>query len=105
MKEPIIKTKIFKQGKNRARLQEDHRISKSEEGKSEARVEIEFDLCKECGLCVEACPVNVLRISENLNVMGYHPVEYSGNGCTGCGICFYVCPEPGVIRVYKKSKR
>ncbi len=44
--------------------------------------------------------MNVLRISENLNVMGYHPVEYIGTGCTGCGICFYVCPEPGTICVY-----
>jgi NAD-dependent dihydropyrimidine dehydrogenase PreA subunit len=80
-------------------------LIKSEEGKAEARVEIESDLCKECSLCVEACPVNVLRISENLNTMGYHPVEYIGDGCTGCGICFYVCPEPGSIRVYKKGKR
>jgi NAD-dependent dihydropyrimidine dehydrogenase PreA subunit len=69
-----------------------------------ARVEIDADLCKECGLCVEACPVSVLRISERLNIMGYHPVEYIGKGCTGCGICFYVCPEPGTIKVYKENK-
>jgi NAD-dependent dihydropyrimidine dehydrogenase PreA subunit len=36
--------------------------------------------------------------------MGYHPVEYIGEGCTGCGVCFYVCPEPGTIKVYKKVK-
>jgi Fe-S-cluster-containing hydrogenase component 2 len=29
---------------------------------------------------------------------------YTGEGCTGCGICFYACPEPGAIRVYKKTK-
>lgn len=67
-------------------------------------VEIEADLCKECGLCVEACPAGVLRISESLNIMGYHPAEYIGEGCTGCGICFYVCPEPGTIKVHKKIK-
>lgn len=73
--------------------------------RNEAYVEIDSDLCKECNLCVEACPVNVLRISDKLNVMGYHPVEYIGSGCTGCGICFYVCPEPGTFRIFKKVKK
>jgi len=104
MKEPIVKTKIPKRDKDSAQLQDSQRIKINEERKAEARVEIDSDLCKECGLCIEACPVDVLRISENLNVMGYHPVEYIGNGCTGCGICFYVCPEPGSIRVYKKVR-
>lgn len=72
---------------------------------TEAHVEIESDLCKECNLCVEACPPKVLRISDKLNVMGYHPVEYIGSGCTGCGICFYVCPEPGTFRIFKKVKK
>jgi len=71
---------------------------------SRGLVEIEANLCKECGLCVEACPAGVLRISERLNKMGYHPVEYTGKGCTGCGICFYICPEPGTITVHKKIK-
>jgi len=104
MNESMTDAKISKRNKFRTRLHKDHRIIKSEEKKAEVRVEIEHDLCKECSLCVEACPVNVLRISENLNVMGYHPVEYIGIGCTGCGICFYVCPEPGTIRVYKKVR-
>lgn len=67
-------------------------------------IEIEPDLCKECELCVEACPPKVLRISSNLNVMGYHPVEYIGKGCTSCGICFYVCPEPGTITIHKRVR-
>jgi len=71
---------------------------------SRGLVEIEADLCKECGLCVEACPVGVLKISKRLNKMGYHPAEYTGEGCTGCGICFYICPEPGTIKVYKQIK-
>ena len=104
MKEATIKSKLSALDKDRTWLQKGNRISKSEKRKAEVRVEIESDLCKECSLCVEACPVKVLRISENLNVMGYHPVEYIGDGCTGCGICFYVCPEPGTIRVYKNVR-
>jgi NAD-dependent dihydropyrimidine dehydrogenase PreA subunit len=72
--------------------------------KHSARVEIVGELCKECLLCIEACVPDVLKVSESLNKMGYHPVEYIGDGCTGCGVCFYVCPEPGTIKVYKKIK-
>ena len=69
-----------------------------------AYVEIEGELCKECLLCIEACAPDVLKVADALNKMGYHPVEYIGDGCTGCGVCFYVCPEPGTIKVYKKAK-
>ncbi len=66
------------------------------------RVEITGDLCKGCLLCIEACPVDVLTVSLDLNRMGYHPATYLGQGCTGCGVCFYICPEPAAIRVYKR---
>lgn len=58
--------------------------------------------CKGCSLCVDACPVDVLYLSDKLNNHGYHPSTYTGEGCTGCGVCFYVCPEPGGITVYKR---
>ena len=64
------------------------------------RIEIRVDECKGCELCVITCPVHCLKISDALNIMGYNPVHYSGQGCTGCGICFYVCPEPGALTVY-----
>jgi len=63
------------------------------------RLELDNEECKGCGLCVEACPPRVLRLTENLNRNGYHPVGYAGSGCTGCGICYLVCPEPGAIAV------
>ena len=58
--------------------------------------------CKGCGLCVEACPPKVLRLSDGMNRYGYHPAEYAGTGCTGCGICFFACPEPGGIAVLRR---
>ncbi len=64
------------------------------------RVEISDEECKGCGLCVEACPLHVLELSERLNGHGYHPAAYLGSGCTGCGICFYTCPEPGALTVF-----
>ncbi|MCG8604381.1 4Fe-4S dicluster domain-containing protein [bacterium] len=63
---------------------------------------METDLCKGCLLCLEVCAPQVLVVSDSLNRMGYHPVEYVGARCTGCGVCYYVCPEPGSIRVYKR---
>jgi NAD-dependent dihydropyrimidine dehydrogenase PreA subunit len=65
------------------------------------QVKIIEDLCKGCGLCVDACPPKVLRLSRQLNRLGYKAAEYSGSGCTGCGICFYRCPEPGTLTVFR----
>ena len=67
--------------------------------KTRGTVEIRVDECKGCSYCIDVCPQNVLRMSEDLNRMGYHPSEYIGEGCTACGICFYACPEPGAITV------
>ncbi|MBN1998575.1 4Fe-4S dicluster domain-containing protein [candidate division KSB1 bacterium] len=72
-------------------------------GLEKAKVIIREDECKGCGLCIEACPVDVLFEQNVLNRMGYHPAGYKGEGCTGCGICFYQCPEPGAITVFKKG--
>jgi len=66
-------------------------------------VEMNAAECKGCGLCVEACPLKVLSLSEELNHYGYHPAIYLGSGCSGCGICFYACPEPGGIRVFRRE--
>ena len=65
-------------------------------------VRLNSEECKGCGLCVEACPPKVLRLSDGMNRYGYHPAEYPGAGCTGCGICFFACPEPGGIVVLRR---
>lgn len=66
------------------------------------RIDVHVDECKGCGLCIVACPIHLIRASETINRLGYHPAMYLGSGCTACGICFYVCPEPGAITVYKR---
>jgi len=67
-------------------------------------IQIAAQLCKGCGLCVVACPPQVLAPSRFLNRQGYYAIAYAGAGCTGCGICFYVCPEPGAITVQVRKE-
>jgi len=66
---------------------------------------VDVNECKGCGLCVEACPPKVIRMSEQLNHYGYRTAMYAGAGCTGCGICFMACPEPGAITVLRAVSR
>jgi 2-oxoglutarate ferredoxin oxidoreductase subunit delta len=66
-------------------------------------VRLEPELCKGCRICVEACPVDVLKIHNKFNSKGYHYAYYIGENCTGCGVCFYACTEFECITVYKKG--
>ena len=55
-------------------------------------VTIDIELCKGCELCIPACPVDVLVMSEARNERGeQYPLLKPG--CTGCGACYYVCPD------------
>jgi len=58
-------------------------------------LEIDIEKCKGCGLCVDACPNGVLRMSAEINRDGYYKVvvENSEKDCTGCGNCYIVCPD------------
>ncbi len=64
---------------------------------------IQSEICKGCGLCIDACPQKVLKFHEKFNTKGYHYAYYLGEGCTGCNVCFYACPEPEAVAVYKKG--
>ena len=60
-------------------------------------VEIERDIdiekCISCGLCVDACPKNVIR---------YDAVYTIGEGCDDCGDCIKVCPT-GAIELHNRE--
>jgi 2-oxoglutarate ferredoxin oxidoreductase subunit delta len=66
-----------------------------------AKVTIEAQRCKGCGLCVEACPQGVIAMSKSLNDKGVHFAQAARlEDCTGCALCAVMCPE-ALIEVEK----
>ena len=64
---------------------------------------VNTDRCKGCGLCVEACPKEVIALANKVNVNGYPYVEaVRPDDCIGCASCAIVCPD-ACITVYKKK--
>lgn len=52
--------------------------------------------CIRCGKCVSACPMNLLPLSLNFNVLKGNMDELHNlhiNDCIECGSCSYVCPS------------
>jgi 2-oxoglutarate ferredoxin oxidoreductase subunit delta len=66
-----------------------------------AAIEFIEERCKGCGLCVIACPKELLKVSSHLNRAGY-PVSTieDMDACTGCALCAEMCPDV-VITVFK----
>ena len=60
-----------------------------------AKVTFQTDLCKGCGLCVEACPKHILVITQGkINKKGYSPAEMTDQeACIGCAFCATMCPD------------
>ena len=62
------------------------------------KVTINEIVCKGCGLCVRACPKNVLALSKTkLNAKGYHPAEVADPETRiGCASCARTCPDVAI---------
>jgi len=50
---------------------------------------IDKNNCAGCGLCIEACPVNMIFMKEDKG-------EINMEGCIHCGICHDICPENAI---------
>ncbi len=66
-------------------------------------VVIDKDRCKGCGLCIAACPNQVLAFSGELNKSGYNVVYMEDpEACVGCAFCAQTCPDIA-IEVYREK--
>lgn len=67
-----------------------------------AKVTFRTELCKGCGLCVNACPKGILAIDTGkINGKGYSPaVMTDQDKCIGCAFCATMCPDC-IIKVEK----
>ena len=60
-----------------------------------AMVRFNEDLCKGCGLCVDACPRKLLAIDgSKINIKGHSPAVITVQSkCIGCAFCATMCPD------------
>jgi len=67
---------------------------------SNYRLRIHSETCKACGLCVQRCPVQALRIEDSRlakNDQGKAATLINSDQCLGCGVCVYKCPTQSLF--------
>ena len=69
------------------------------------KIHINKDRCKGCAFCVEYCPKDVLEMSEEFNVKGYHPPFVKDEDvCVYCQLCESICPEFAIFVTIKEEE-
>jgi len=64
------------------------------------------DRCKGCGFCVEYCPRDVLELSDEFNIKGYHPPKaVNPDACVHCQLCELLCPEFAIFVTLKEEEQ
>jgi 2-oxoglutarate ferredoxin oxidoreductase subunit delta len=58
------------------------------------RIKVNESFCKGCGICMEFCPMGILKPSEKPSARGFLPPVVVDEGrCTCCRICEFYCPD------------
>ena len=70
-----------------------------------SRTDIDPEICKGCGLCIQVCPTKQLDFTGKFNSKGYNYVQSKNDNCIGCGKCYYTCPELDTIIIHRDIKK
>lgn len=81
-------------------------VETAQKKKGLGSVVINAERCKGCGFCVEFCPTDAMKLSEQYNAKGYHPpVLVSPEKCNGCNMCGLQCPDFAIYGFMFKKKQ
>jgi len=72
--------------------------------KVKGKTVVDIQKCKGCEICITACSENGIKLSKDINNLGYRYAVIVDDLCTGCTNCALVCPD-GVIKVYRTSAK
>ncbi|MCL4370397.1 MAG: ferredoxin family protein [Chloroflexi bacterium] len=61
---------------------------------------IDEDVCTGCGVCVESCPMDVIRMDDE----GQRAIIAYGQDCAVCYMCEMDCPEQAISVSPRASK-
>ncbi len=62
-----------------------------------AKITVNEEICKGCGLCTTVCPKKIIVLSDKLNNKGYHPAHvFDIEKCIACAMCAMMCPDVAI---------
>ena len=61
------------------------------------KIQVLVERCKGCERCNDACPQEIISMSQNLNAKGYRYAEVTEPPrCIGCRMCAIACPDVAI---------
>lgn len=62
------------------------------------KITVDQQFCKGCGLCVDACPENLMALDmEQISQKGYNPAYCTDEQkCNSCLACAQMCPDVAI---------
>lgn len=63
-----------------------------------AKVKVDMNYCKGCGLCVDFCPQEIMQLDNAIITQkGYHPAHcVDQDSCNACLSCAMMCPDVAI---------